>query len=452
MISRRIPGAVGGRPARTFDGSPTPDLSGALDIGLGATDPFFIAIRSQRVGTAGTQMLVVVGVAGADANFRGVRTSSATNVRASSANSGGSTANATVEGYTTTSGWVAIIGEFASITSRRILANKVAATDTASSTVSVAPTHIRIGSSFGGGSALTAQISQVALFSGIASDDFIDAHWRGTHPLRLPGQLLECWDLDRGTGLIGLVRGTVLTPVRGTGLAPGPDHEEGPPRRVWLPVGSVGGGGALETDSTAASAAWTAAAATAAPGAVTSTSTVALASWTTVAATASAGAQTTDSTAATAAWTAVAATAAPGAVTTTSTVATADWTSVAATATAGAVTSTATVSTAAWTAPAATAAPGAATVTSTVATAAWTAPAATAVYRQIARPASDVSAGTWTASAGSDLFAMVDDDSDSTYIRSGSGAGPDVAVLALGAIDTPQAGTVRLRLRHRVTP
>lgn len=73
---------------------------------------------------------------------------------------------------------------------------------------------------------------------------------------------------------------------------------------------------------------------------------------------------------------------------------------------------------------------------------------------QFARPTSDVAAGTWTPSAGSDLYAMVDETSanDSDYMRSAMSPVNDVAKLGLSALGTPGAGTVTLRVRHRRTP
>lgn len=68
---------------------------------------------------------------------------------------------------------------------------------------------------------------------------------------------------------------------------------------------------------------------------------------------------------------------------------------------------------------------------------------------QIAYPVSDISAGSWTPSSGGDLYPMLADASDSTYIRSSTGSASDVAEVALGPISTPGPGTVTLRVRHR---
>ena len=70
---------------------------------------------------------------------------------------------------------------------------------------------------------------------------------------------------------------------------------------------------------------------------------------------------------------------------------------------------------------------------------------------QIARPVSDVSVGGWTASSGTDRYAMVDEEtaSDADYITSGAAPANDECVLALGALSTPDAGTVTLRVRAK---
>lgn len=71
----------------------------------------------------------------------------------------------------------------------------------------------------------------------------------------------------------------------------------------------------------------------------------------------------------------------------------------------------------------------------------------------IARPTSDVSAGTWTASTGSDLYAMIDEAvaSDSDYITASSAGTCEVA---LGNLNEPPSGwvtTVRFRVNGDVT-
>jgi hypothetical protein len=68
------------------------------------------------------------------------------------------------------------------------------------------------------------------------------------------------------------------------------------------------------------------------------------------------------------------------------------------------------------------------------------------------RPISDVTVGTWTPSTGSSLYAMLGDDSDSTYIRSATGAGPDTCEVRLGPMTDPGSAAVTLRVRHRKTP
>jgi len=70
---------------------------------------------------------------------------------------------------------------------------------------------------------------------------------------------------------------------------------------------------------------------------------------------------------------------------------------------------------------------------------------------QYGRPSADVSAGNWTPSSGSDLYAMVDETTadDADYITSGANPVNDEAVLSLSPINTPVAGTVSVLIRAR---
>lgn len=67
---------------------------------------------------------------------------------------------------------------------------------------------------------------------------------------------------------------------------------------------------------------------------------------------------------------------------------------------------------------------------------------------QVAVPISDVDAGDWLPSTGTDLWAMVDetvpDDADYMY-----NTGTTAAILSLTALDTPDAGNVSIAVRAR---
>lgn len=73
---------------------------------------------------------------------------------------------------------------------------------------------------------------------------------------------------------------------------------------------------------------------------------------------------------------------------------------------------------------------------------------------QYARPSADISDGSWTPSAGSDLFATIDEliAADTDYNRSSTGADQDDYEVGLSDIDTPQIGEGTVRFRHRLTP
>ena len=102
--------------------------------------------------------------------------------------------------------------------------------------------------------------------------------------------------------------------------------------------------------------------------------------------------------------------------------------------------------------------------TGTTDAASWTAPttvdwaAALAVYKEAAAgaahwvPESDVSAGSWTPSAGGDLFAMIDEQptpSDADHIRSAASPSNDTCEVRLALHLTPDAGTCTIGVRAR---
>jgi hypothetical protein len=138
---------------------------------------------------------------------------------------------------------VPVIGEFASTTSRRIIANGTAVSNATSNAPTLAPTHIYVGATFTAAAPYSGSIASVAFFAGTASDDLIALHRQGVHPTQLPGALLECWDLDHVGPVVGLVRGTLLSPVAGGSLTPGP-MVQGPPlvRRFFVGATTAGGG------------------------------------------------------------------------------------------------------------------------------------------------------------------------------------------------------------------
>jgi hypothetical protein len=66
-------------------------------------------------------------------------------------------------------------------------------------------------------------------------------------------------------------------------------------------------------------------------------------------------------------------------------------------------------------------------------------------------PISDYSDGLWTASSGSDLYAMIDEVSvdDADYITSNTTPSNDACSMKLGPLHTPPAGDVVLTIRHK---
>jgi hypothetical protein len=251
MLIRRVPGAVGSRAARAFVAASSQYLEAATGFGLGANDPFYVTLWARRDSSAVNQSYIHLGVAGTLNNSRRLSSSAATTISARSYDNAGAQSNASsAAGSFDTGRWYAVVGEWASVTSRRVIVDGVATSNSTSRSVSAAPNTFSVGVGLDASAALTGAMATIALFAGTASDSLIAQHRMGVHPTRLPGQLLECWDLDRVGPIRGLVRGTVLSPTNGGSLTPGPSWMQGPPvtRRLYV---DYGGGAATAYSLTA---------------------------------------------------------------------------------------------------------------------------------------------------------------------------------------------------------
>ncbi len=65
------------------------------------------------------------------------------------------------------------------------------------------------------------------------------------------------------------------------------------------------------------------------------------------------------------------------------------------------------------------------------------------------RPSGTVSAGTWTPVGAATLHAAVNDQSDTTYAQSSTGAASDTAELSWPAESEPGSGAVTFYITHR---
>ncbi len=242
MLIRRVPGAVGSRAARAFASASGQYLEAATGLGLGASDPFYIVTYARRTATGGFPVIVSIGTGGTANNSCWLysHTGTANNIAAVSINAAGGFYRATIDGGWPVDGtFYSLIAEFSDDNTRRMISNGTAVTTIGTITRS-APALIRIGREpHTAAAVLDGVVPHVAIFAGTASDSLISLHRRGVHPTRLPGQLLECWDLDRVGPIRGLVRGTVLSPTGGGSLAPGPSWAQGPNRVYRMPVGDV---------------------------------------------------------------------------------------------------------------------------------------------------------------------------------------------------------------------
>jgi hypothetical protein len=156
MISRRIPGAVGGRPARTFVAASTQYLEATTGFGLGANDPFFFVLLANRGATTTSMVMASLGLSGTAADGRRILTSSTDAIQAQSVNAASSVGTASSAAAAFTVGaWVPIIAEFSAVNARRIITAGVAVTNTTSRTLTGAPTTLRVGTSLSGTNAYT---------------------------------------------------------------------------------------------------------------------------------------------------------------------------------------------------------------------------------------------------------------------------------------------------------
>lgn len=237
------PGAHRTRAARTFAASPY--LSASTGFGLAANDPWFVTLFIKRE-TTGTGMVVQLGLSGSNAQSRYLYNPAATTVGVYTQ---GASSSSAISAATFVAGqtWYPLIGEWASTASRRVILAGAVVSDTATQSLSSAPSLFRIGAQMNAGLPSNISVQAVGVFAGAASDELIAAHARGIHPKRLPGQLLECWDLDRIGPITGLVSGTVLAPTNGGTLTAGPPIQGPPtPRRFFFgPTAGVSAGARL---------------------------------------------------------------------------------------------------------------------------------------------------------------------------------------------------------------
>jgi len=234
MLPRNVPGAFGTQAAREVSSS-MPLVGTITSLGIPANGPFICAVRMRRDAVNGL-------VARLDAtpvrSMHAIAYDVGETYQWSTYNWG------TNQAYINRSGapqgeWVSVIMEIESTTARRYILNGSAGT----SATLVGPMTGNIDTIKIGGEGASASVAQVALFAGTASDALIAQHRQGVHPSRLPGALVECWDLDRVGPIAGLVRGTWLAPTGGATLTAGPSIQ-GPPTLRRFFFGPMTGGGA----------------------------------------------------------------------------------------------------------------------------------------------------------------------------------------------------------------
>lgn len=82
----------------------------------------------------------------------------------------------------------------------------------------------------------------------------------------------------------------------------------------------------------------------------------------------------------------------------------------------------------------------------------WVGDNVAAATNQIAYPIADISAGSWTPSTGTDLYAMIDETvaTDTDYDQSGVSPSNDTMEVQLTSLSTPSTGDVTFTVRHRI--
>lgn len=240
MLRLSVPASVTPSAARQFTASSTQYVYADTGLGIGANDAFFFAVWARRSTTSGNQTIIGLGVAGSGNNVRRLLTDGTGGILAILADNVGSQTWATSGSTAFPAGtYVSLIGEYASTTSRRIICDGVAVSDSGNRTLGVDPDRIIVAAHPNITTYADAAIASVALFSGTASAQLITQHRQGVHPGNLPGRLIECWDLDRVGPIVGHVRGTVLQPVNGGALTSSV-MRQGPSRspRVYVDMGA----------------------------------------------------------------------------------------------------------------------------------------------------------------------------------------------------------------------
>ncbi len=205
------------RPARLFHnvGGAPPYSTLYADIswtGLTANDPVFLAVHMKADQTVpGGRPPIAIGTADTTDNQRRLAISNHNLYAESRLNSTtvSDTTSQTPPGSIFEDRWFYGMAEFASASSRRTMFNGVAYTeDTATITLTVAPTQLRLFGSMLAVDSWDGFMKYAAIFAGTVSANTIRQQAQGIHPLRWKEKCLECWDFSQPKGWRGLVRRT----------------------------------------------------------------------------------------------------------------------------------------------------------------------------------------------------------------------------------------------------
>jgi hypothetical protein len=251
-IIRRVPGAVGVRPARTFTAASSQSVRGAEAIAATLTGTVTAAGWFRpNAGTGGKTLWSVGDTAGDNNYYRLAYDEGAGALDAEARGTSGTNSQATVSGITEDV-WHHAAGVWTPSVSMLVYIDGALGDTRGLLNPPTGLDEMAFGVLRRSGFAqyMDGALACWGLWREALSGEEIAALARGTHPTTIrPTGLIDAWELDSVGPAVGVVRGTVLTAYGGGGLLPRPAHLQGPPRRQrrYIDLAASGGGGTTYT-------------------------------------------------------------------------------------------------------------------------------------------------------------------------------------------------------------
>lgn len=230
MVPRRVPGAVGIRAARQFTAASSQYLVTTSLVPLIAP-PFTVAGWFRPEVATATRTLWCLGDTGTTNNYYRLTYDESVGQELDAEARDAFAITQSTRGGATEGAWNHAAGVYSSTTSRTAYLNGVAGT---TDTASASPASLD-SMTFGRlerstpSQYMDGALSSWGIWSAALTAGEIAQLAQGAHPTAIrPSSLLECWEFDRMGPIVGLVRGTVLTPVNGGSLTVGPPIQGAP--------------------------------------------------------------------------------------------------------------------------------------------------------------------------------------------------------------------------------